>query len=226
MRRALLSMLLAMAPCWALAVPDTLAQRALACTGCHRAEDRATPDGYVPRIAGKPAGYLFEQMRNFRDGRRPHDGMARLLEFLDDRYLAELAGHFASLAPSQRAAPAQRVDADMTRRALHWVQQGDTLLGVPACSSCHGATLTGIAPNVPGLLGLPAEYLAAQMSAWRQGLRHARAPDCMARIARALPHDDISAIARWLAAQPLPANPAPSSTPPARWPLDCGSIPK
>jgi cytochrome c553 len=87
----------------AMVVPDTLAQRALACTACHRAEDHETPHGYVPRIAGKPASYLFEQMRSFRDGRRQHDGMARLLEHLDDGYLAELAGHVAALAPSHRA---------------------------------------------------------------------------------------------------------------------------
>ena len=30
----------------------------LACTGCHGAEGRAASDGYYPRIAGKPAGYL------------------------------------------------------------------------------------------------------------------------------------------------------------------------
>ena len=54
-RLLMLLMLLAVLPRWALAVPETLAQRALACTGCHRAEDRDTPDGYVPRIAGKPA---------------------------------------------------------------------------------------------------------------------------------------------------------------------------
>lgn len=226
MRRLLLSLLLAAMPWCATAVPDTLAQRALACTACHRAEDRETPHGYVPRIAGKPAGYQFEQTRNFRDGRRQHDAMARLLEHMDDRYLAELAGHFAALAPSHRATGAQRVDEATAQRAARWVQRGDAALGVPACSSCHGAALTGIAPNVPGLLGLPADYLVAQLGAWRQGLRQARTPDCMARIARALPADAIGDIARWLAAQPLPGNPASTSSPPALWPLDCGSIPK
>jgi len=226
MRLAVLSVLLSTLSWPAMAVPDTLAQRALACTACHRAEDNETPHGYVPRIAGKPAGYVFEQMRNFRDGRRQHDGMARLLEHVDDRYLAELAGHFAALAPSHRATRSQHVDEAMAQRAVHWVQRGDAVLGIPACSSCHGTALTGVTPNVPGLLGLPADYLVAQLGAWRQGLRHARTPDCMARIARALPADDIPDIARWLAAQPLPGNPASTSSPPAVWPLDCGSIPK
>ena len=46
-----------------------MAQRVLACTGCHGPEGRAAADGYYPRIAGKPAGYLFNQLRQLP--RRP-----------------------------------------------------------------------------------------------------------------------------------------------------------
>ena len=216
-------MALAAAPAHAAPVPDTVAQRALACTACHRAQDQETPQGYVPRIAGKPAGYLLEQMRNFRDGRRTHDGMARLMEHLDDRFLAELAAHFAALAPSHRSTGAPAVSAAVAQRAQRWVLQGDSALGIPACSACHGTALTGVQPNVPGLLGLPGDYLMAQLGAWRQGLRHAREPDCMARMARALPSDDVPAIARWLAAQPLPILAAPAAAPPQPWPQRCGA---
>ena len=51
-------------------VPDTLQQRLLACTACHGKDGRATSQGYFPRIAGKPAGYLYNQLLNFREGRR------------------------------------------------------------------------------------------------------------------------------------------------------------
>ena len=55
-----------------LAAPfeDNMAQRTLACTACHGPQGRAAPDGYYPRLAGKPAGYLYHQLLNFRDGRR------------------------------------------------------------------------------------------------------------------------------------------------------------
>lgn len=222
-----LAALLAALPLQALhaqAVPDTMAQRALACTACHGAGDRALPDAYIPRIAGKPAGYLVEQMRNFRDGRRKHAGMAHLFEPLDERYLLELAQHFAAEKPSLAAAARQPLPAAAAERARAWVQRGDAAAGVPACTACHGAAITGVAPAVPGLLGLPAAYVSAQIGAWRQGLRQAREPDCMAQVARALPLEDIAAIARWLEAQPLPADPAPAARAPARWPLDCGSV--
>ena len=41
---------------------DSIAQRSLACTHCHGAQGRAAPDGYYPRLAGKPAGYLYNQL--------------------------------------------------------------------------------------------------------------------------------------------------------------------
>ena len=207
----------------ASAVPDTMAQRALACTSCHAVQDQSLPDGVVPRIAGKGAGYLFEQMRNFRDGRRVHEAMALLFENLDDRYLLELAQYFAAQQPSRSYRPALALTAAQTQRVEQLVFHGDRVAGLPACSACHGATLMGSAPTVPGLLGLQAGYLAEQLGAWRVGLRHSRAPDCMARVARALPAEDIPSIVQWLQAQPVPAAAAPGASPTV-WPLDCGSV--
>jgi cytochrome c553 len=203
-------------------IADTLAQRALACTGCHGSQGRATPLGYVPRIAGKPAGYLAAQLRAFRDGQRQHDGMARLLVHLNDDYLAELAGHFAALrVPYPAPAPARGSDAS---RALgqQLVQQGDAARRLPACNACHGTSMTGVEPAVPGLLGLPRDYLVAQLGAWRTGSRAARQPDCMARLAQRLQPQDITAVADWLAAQPLPVGASAAPRPPAAWPMPCG----
>src|SRR5690606_14527149 len=69
----------------------------------------------------------------------------------------------------------------------------------------------GVAPNVPGLLGLSRDYLNAQLGAWRTGQRRSVAPDCMAEVARRLQPEDLSAVTAWLAAQALPANPKPVS---------------
>ena len=85
---------------------DSMGQRMLACTGCHGPEGRAAPDGYYPRIAGKPDGYLFNQLLNFRDGRRHYALMTNLLAPLGDAYLREIAAHFASLVAALPAAGA------------------------------------------------------------------------------------------------------------------------
>ena len=103
---------------------------------------RAAPrrDGYYPRIAGKPAGYLFNQLRNFRDGRRHYELMNGLLALLDDAYLREIADHFAvarpALSAAARAGRGRRRCCD-AGEAL--VRRGDPARGMPACNDCHGA---------------------------------------------------------------------------------------
>jgi cytochrome c553 len=224
-RKSLLAALLALALLplarQAAAAPD-LGERLQACTACHGEQGAARRDGYVPRIAGKPAGYLEQQLLNFRDGRRPHRGMAYLLENLSDDYLREIAAHFAAQRPATVAAARQpALSALQAERARQLVQQGDAARRLPACAACHGAPLGGIQPGVPGLTGLPADYLIAQLGAWRSGKRRAREPDCMAQIAKQLPEAELAWVARWLAAQP-PGEPLP--TPPSRWPMDCGGV--
>src|SRR4051812_43989917 len=78
-------------------VADTMAQRMQACVPCHGKEGRATDAGYFPRIAGKPAGYLANQLRNFRDGRRRNEAMNHLVQHLSDDYLAEIGRYFGDL---------------------------------------------------------------------------------------------------------------------------------
>lgn len=204
-------------------VPDTMAQRLQACTVCHGKEGRATPDGYFPRIAGKPAGYLFNQLVNFRDGRRQNATMGYLVQHMTDDYLREIAGYFAALelpyAPPQGApaAPAQLAQGESL------VRQGDARRGIPACMACHGEHMTGALPAVPGLVGLSRDYVMGQLGAWRTGQRKAVAPDCMATIANRLSPQDVSAVAAWLAAQMPPAGTKPAPQLKLPLPLECGS---
>jgi cytochrome c553 len=116
------------------------------------------------------------------------------------------------------------VSADVLARGRALVLEGDRARQVPACVACHGAALTGVQPALPGLVGLPRDYLNAQLGAWRTGQRRALAPDCMARIARALAPQDIAAVSQWLAAQPVPAPAKPAAALPAPMPLDCGGV--
>ena len=70
--------------------------------------------------------------------------------------------------------------AEQLARGEALVRRGDAARKLPACIACHGAALTGVAPNVPGLLGLPRDYLIGQLGGWQTGLRKAFEPDCMA----------------------------------------------
>jgi len=204
--------------------PDaSLARRMQACTPCHGKEGRATPDGYFPRIAGKPAGYLFNQLVNFRDGRRENATMAELVAHLDDAYLRDIAAHFAALdLPYVAPAPGRSEASAQLARGEALARQGDASRGVPACAACHGGRLTGALPAWPGLVGLPRDYLLGQLGAWRTGQRRAAAPDCMGTIARRLDAADIEAVTRWLAAQAPGSEMKPAAALPTP-PLECGS---
>jgi cytochrome c553 len=205
---------------------DTMAQRMQACVACHGQEGRATNQGYFPRIAGKPAGYLYNQLVNFRDGKRKNATMAYLVDQMSDAYLREIAEYFASLDlpyPAPPALPATAATRAALARGEQLVRHGDPGRDIPACVACHGAAMTGIAPSMPGLLGLPRDYLLAQLGAWRNGQRRAATPDCMGRIARRLGDEDVSAAATWLSSQPVPGGPAPAASLPARLPRTCGS---
>jgi cytochrome c553 len=204
---------------------NSIAQRVLACTGCHGREGRAAPDGYYPRIAGKPAGYLFNQLRNFRDERRRYELMNGLLALLDDDYLREIADHFAALDLPYPAPIAPAASPALLAAGEALVRRGDAARGLPACNDCHGAQMTGRAPFIPGLLGLPRDYLNAQLGAWRGGQRRALPPDCMAQVAQRMAPEDIGAVSAWLASQPVPAHASPvvDSGAPAL-PLACGGV--
>jgi len=211
----------------AAAVPDTIEQRVAACIACHGREGATTNAGFFPRLAGKPAGYLFNQLRSFRDGRRSTTDMNYLLRHMSDAYLQEIAGYFAGLdlpypavSPTSDAAPAQLA------RGRQLALEGDATRGIPACVQCHGSTLTGVQPAIPGLLGLPRLYVSSQLGSWLTDARHALAPDCMAEIGRRMSTDDINAVASWLAVQPMPADPKPAAAPAGPLPMACGGMPR
>ena len=205
---------------------DTLTQRLQACTGCHGEQGRATSGGYQPRLAGKPAGYLFHQLLNFREGRRDYGPMTALVDPLSDDYLREIAAHFASLDVPHPAPQPVTASAQTLQRGEQLVRRGDAARSVPACNQCHGEAMMGVAPAIPGLLGLPHDYLNAQLGAWRSGKRRAQSPDCMAQVARQLSLADIDAVSQWLASQPVPvgAQPLAGLLAGQKMPVECGGV--
>lgn len=204
--------------------PGGMEPRVRACTLCHGKEGRATQEGYFPRIAGKPAGYLANQLLNFRDGRRSYPPMGRLIEHLTDDYLREIAAHFATLDLPYPSPPVPQAPPAVLELGRALVQQGDAARRIPACVQCHGQALTGVQPAIPGLLGLPRDYLNSQLGAWATGQRRAQAPDCMAAIARRLAPQDVAAVSAWLAAQPVQGHGRPATGLPAALPLRCGGV--
>jgi len=207
-------------------LPDTIAQRAQACIACHGREGSATNAGYFPRLAGKPAGYLFNQLVSFRDGRRFNSDMAHMVEFLSDDSLLEIAQYFASLEYPYPPPVVSDVSAEQLRRGRHLAMDGDATRKIPACISCHGVALTGVQPGIPGLVGVPRLYVASQLGAWLTNDRHALAPDCMTAVGRSLTSQDVNDVASWLATQPVPSNSHAVTESPGPLALTCSAMHK
>lgn len=210
-------------PAWT-APPDDMPMRLAACNACHGSDGEGTTGNeYYPHLAGKPTGYLLSQLQAFRDGRRIYPQMNWLMRNMGDQYLAWIADYYARLPPRSSAVPVPMAPAD-AQRARQLVAHGDPRRGVPACASCHGDDLAGLEPGVPALLGLPPDYITAQLGAWRTGTRTATAPDCMAKIARALDPADFRRLGNWLASQGAGGSLAPAPAESFTLPRDCGDM--
>ena len=188
-----------------------MAQRTLACTGCHGAAGPRRPGWLLPahrrqarRLPVQPAAELSRRTPALRaDGAaaRPACPTATC-------WRSRSISHALDLPyppPQPSSAPAAQLQRGQ-QLALH----GDSAARIPACAQCHGEALTGVAPNTPGLLGLPRDYLNAQLGAWRSGQRRAHAPDCMAQIASRLRPERPRRGHRWLVRPALPADPRPA----------------
>lgn len=195
-------------------------ERVAPCASCHGEQGRSLEESYYPSIAGKPERYLFNQLRHFRDGRRQHAVMGKMLAPLSDDYLRRIARYYAAQTP-RLAAPIAVRDARLDSQAQQLVTQGDPSHDIPACTDCHGKNLHGRLPAIPGLTGLGSDYIAAQMGAWRSGVRSSGEPDCMGDIARRLNSQQITAVANWLAAQPSSDQDRPAPASDAKLPLRC-----
>jgi cytochrome c553 len=202
---------------------DSMEARVQGCVTCHGQQGQGTGNDYFPRIAGKPAGYLFNQLKAFRDGHRRYAPMNYLVAYLSDDYLREIADYFSGLRPPFAPSTAATLPANLLDRGRTLVHNGDASRQIPACIACHSANLTGMVPGIPGLVGLRPNYIAAQLTRWRSGERTAAAPDCMHRIATRLQESDIQALAGFLGSLPAPRDASPDARNTVRMPLTCGS---
>ena len=207
----------------AFAKVDSMEARVQGCVTCHGQSGQGTNSGYFPRIAGKPAGYLYNQLVAFRDGTRSYPPMNYLVAYLPDAYLRDMAEHYAKLRPPFVKPAPPTADAAALARGKALVVTGDPAKTIPACAACHGKGLTGMEPGIPGLVGLRQTYIVGQLTSWRTGERGAAEPDCMKRIAARMSDADVTAVATWLATQAAPTDPSPESSNLVRMPFACGS---
>lgn len=177
--------------------------KAALCGACH-GPDGNSPAPNFPKLAGQGERYLLKQMQDIRAGSKPGapEGTGRkvlemtgMLDTFSDQDLADLAAYFASQKMSIGAADPQLVEAG---EALY--RGGKLADGMPACTGCHSPNGEGNAPAAyPRLGGQHAQYVAKQLSDFREGVRVNDGDTLVMRsIAAKLSNKDIAAISSYI----------------------------
>lgn len=76
--------------------PQAGRTKAAACAVCHGQAGISTLPN-APHLAGQPALYVEEQLRNYRSGARRHEQMNVVAKPLSDADIGELAAWYASI---------------------------------------------------------------------------------------------------------------------------------
>lgn len=145
----------AQAPTTAVAKPEA-PKLATTCAACHGVDGVST-NTLWPNLAGQQPGYLFKEMKAFRDGTRAAPSMpAALLQGASDQDLAELASYYSSL---RAAVPAL---VENTKPGQHVRAR---------CVSCHGMNGITVSSIWANLAGQKEGYLKKQLLDYKSGRR-------------------------------------------------------
>jgi cytochrome c553 len=164
------------------------------CSKCH-GEAGIAEDDETPSIAGQVPAYQFKQLLDYKTQVRDSRDMYKKVRRLSLEDLADLAAHFATLAPEPPAGPAE---------PPLLVAQGDKDRLLLACQVCHGERGEGMGFQVPALAGQKIDHFVETMTAFRDGDRENDEYGRMRFIAAQLSEDEIAAIAAYYAAERTP----------------------
>ncbi len=134
------------------------------CSACHGADGNSAAPAF-PKLAGLGEKYLLKQMKDIRDGARPVPTMAGQVDNMSDQQLADLAAFYDSQPRS-----GGQTNPDLAALGEKVYRAGVAERNVAACTACHSPNGKGNAPaGFPALAGQHADYIAAQLKAYRKG---------------------------------------------------------
>lgn len=169
------------------------------CAACHAADGNSTASAN-PKIAGQFPEYLAKQLADFKAHKdkkpaRSSAVMNGMVAGVSDADLKNLAAYYAT----QKLKPAAAADKELAAAGQKIWRGGIASSGVPACAGCHGPSGAGIPAQYPRLSGQFAEYVAAQLKAFKEGAR-ANDPNGMMRgVAARMTEQEIRAVAEYAA---------------------------
>lgn len=144
--------------------PEAGAGKVAVCGACHGADGNSLVPMF-PKLAGLGEKYLLQQLQHIRSGLRPVAQMAGQVDNMSDQDLADIAAYYSAKPRSVGQA-----NPDLIALGEKVYRAGVADRNVAACIACHGARGAGNAPaGFPALGGQHADYVSAQLKAYRKG---------------------------------------------------------
>ena len=174
--------------------PSAGQQKAAVCGGCHGADGNAVNPMW-PDLAGQHESYLYQQLKLFKSGERANAIMAGQVANLSDQDMQDLAAYFAA-----QELKLGETAPDLAKLGRQIYMGGDPANNLPACAACHGPAGHGNPASVyPRLSGQNAQYVVAQLKAYRAGERAGYpAAQIMSQIAARMSDAEIEATASYV----------------------------
>ena len=184
------------------AKPDAAKGQGIAsqvCAACHAA-DGNSPAAANPKLAGQVYEYLHKQLVNYKPqagkrAARENAVMAGMVANLSVADMQNVAAYYAS----QKLKPAAAKDKELAALGQKIYRGGNTATAVAACSGCHGPSGAGIPAQYPRISGQFAEYVEAQLKAFRSGTRSNDPNGMMRGVAARMSDREIQAVAEYVA---------------------------
>lgn len=136
------------------------------CVACHGADGNSSI-GANPSLAQQTPEYLVKQLQEFKSGKRASAIMQGFAGMLSDDDMKNIAWWVAS----NPAKPGFAKEKDLVVAGERIYRGGIPDRSIPACAACHSPNGAGIPIQYPRLSGQHAEYTAAQLVAFRDGVR-------------------------------------------------------
>jgi len=162
------------------------------CAACHAADGNSgTPAN--PKLAQQHPEYLVKQLQEYKSGKRANAIMSGMAAALSDEDMRNIAYWLAT----KPAKPGFAKDKETVAMGERIYRGGIADRQVPACAGCHSPNGAGIPSQYPRLGGQHAEYAAAQLTAFRDGVR--KNNNAMTQVAAKLNDREIKALADYVA---------------------------
>jgi cytochrome c553 len=163
------------------------------CAACHSADGNSTILTN-PNLAGQYPEYLTKQLLSFKSGERKSTVMAGIVANLSPDDMKNLGAYFGGKTPKPGAAK----DKELVALGQKIYRGGNAASAVPACAACHTPNGAGIPSQFPRLAGQHAEYVVAQLKAFKSGERADDNSKMMRAIAVKLADQEIRAVAEYI----------------------------